>query len=145
MPKGTGSLATLLAGADSPVSHLRSNEIRTNFWSAIPEQFSHWIEEQRAARESSIFADQSFHMADLYIRGPEALDQLSALTPVNMTKFIENEPPQAKHYFVANPDGYFIRDSILFYLDDEEFLNVGHFNIQNWIQYHLETGDYRAN
>jgi hypothetical protein len=39
----------------------------------IPAEFSNWRDEQRAWRETVALLDQSFHMTDLYIEGPDTL------------------------------------------------------------------------
>jgi hypothetical protein len=55
------SLEDLLNSSSGTVERRWDLEIGTNSWSAIPDKFTHWIEEQRAARETCIFTDQSFH------------------------------------------------------------------------------------
>jgi len=44
----------------------------------------------------------------------------------------------------CSPDGYSIRDVVLFYLGDKEFVSVGSPVGNNWIAYNLEEGDYDA-
>jgi len=136
------SLEQLLDSSIGTVERMRDVEIGTNFWSAIPEEFTHWIEEQRAAREACIFADQSYHMVDLYLEGPDAIELLSDLGVNSFESFRNGSPPKAKQLVACNADGYLLGDSILFYLEDETYLSVGHWNLQNWLLYNLETGDY---
>ncbi|MBB6646742.1 aminomethyl transferase family protein [Halobellus sp. MBLA0160] len=79
-------------------------------------------------------------MTDLHVEGPDALDVFADLGTNDFDGF---EPGQAKQFVACSPDGYLIGDGILFHLDDEEFTLVGYGPI-NWVQYHLETGDYDA-
>ena len=60
--------------------------------------------------------DQSYHMTDMYIEGPGALELLSA---VGINSFEHFAPGKAKQFVVCNSDGYVIGDAILFHLEDE--------------------------
>jgi glycine cleavage system aminomethyltransferase T len=80
-------------------------------------------------------------MADLYLEGPDALQLLSDLAVNSFKNFKVN---QAKQFVACNHDGYVIGDSILFYLDENKFNLVGRPPSLNWVQYHAETGDYKA-
>ena len=44
----------------------------------IPAEFSNWRNEQRAWAESAVLFNQSYHMVELYVRGPDAF-KLSAV------------------------------------------------------------------
>ena len=138
------SFEGLLNSSRGTVERMQNLEIGTNFWSAVPDEFTHWIEEQRAAHETCIFADQSFHMVDVYLEGPDIINLLSDIGVNSFENFRNGTPPQAKQLVACNPDGYLIGDSILFYLEEETYLSVGHWNLQNWILYNLETGAYDA-
>ncbi|MBY5972058.1 hypothetical protein KUV28_06855 [Ferrimonas balearica] len=105
----------------------------------IPPQFTNWIEEQQAWRDSAALMDQSFHMTDLYVRGPDTIRLLSDLCVNSFAKFGKNK---AKQIVCVNEDGYVIGDSICFGLEDDEVNIVGRPVLPNWIQYHAETGGY---
>jgi len=106
----------------------------------LPDQFTHWIEEQRSWAESVAFADQSFHMTDLRIEGPDALEFYKRFAVNSFEGF--DQRGKAKQMVVANPNGYFIGDAILFSLGDDEYLSVGAKNAHNWLLYQAETGDW---
>ncbi|MCB1350579.1 MAG: aminomethyl transferase family protein, partial [Maritimibacter sp.] len=53
----------------------------------IPSEFTHWMEEMRAWRESAALMDQSFHMTDLYVKGPDTLRLLSDLAVNSFANF----------------------------------------------------------
>lgn len=147
------SLQDLLDTVEDPVAYFRNLDIDTSgAWRDLPDEYTHWIEEQRAWRESCVLMDQSYHMANLYTeaaRGPdsageghEAIDFFSHLGVNSMEDFRTGDPPQAKQLVMVNPDGYMIADCTLFYLDENTFLTAGTDSPQNWIQYNAETGAY---
>jgi len=125
----TDFVRTMAPEADS--RHLR-------LFRGLPDEFTNWREEQQAWKESAGLADLSHHMYDLRVEGPEALRLFSDL---GVNNFDTTEPGKAKQFVPCNPDGDLIGDGILFHLDDNEFNLVGYSAI-NWVQYHLETGDY---
>ena len=51
---------------------------------------------------------------------------------------------QAKQFVACNPDGYVIGDAILFYLAPDKLSLVGRPSSINWVQYHIESGKYKA-
>ena len=83
--------------------------------------------------------NQSYHMTDMYLQGPDALRLLSYL---GVNSFKGFEPNKAKQFVACNYDGYVIGDVILFYLDQGLFNIVGRPSVHNWVQYHCETGRY---
>ncbi len=104
----------------------------------VPE-FTNWRDEQRAWRTNAVLFDQSHHMADLNIKGPDAL-KLIRDTAINS---VENWPVDvAKQYIAVNSQGYIIGDNILFHLADDEYQAVGIPPSINWLHFHAETGGY---
>ena len=102
---------------------------------------TNWRDEQRAWKETCALLDQSHHMADLYIDGPDALKVLSDLGINSFKNFKVN---QAKQFVACNHDGYVIGDAILFYLAENKFNLVGRPPALNWVQYNVEAGGYKA-
>jgi vanillate/3-O-methylgallate O-demethylase len=78
------NLQELLDGSGNVVELLRNSQIGAYVYPVVPFEFSNWRREQRAWRESAVLFDQSHHMANLFIRGPEAL-KLLAETGINST------------------------------------------------------------
>lgn len=134
------SLAAAIARAGNPVDLLRNSPIRPHTF-PVTAEFTNWRSEQRAWRDGCALLDQSHHMTDLYLQGPDAL---RLLRDVGVNSFENFGVNQAKQYVAVNPDGYFIGDAVLFHLEDQLFDLVGHPMVHNWVQFHLETGDYRA-
>jgi len=133
------SLEGLLQKVGNPVTLARNSQIGPYVYPRVPSEFSNWRDEQHAWRETSCLFDQSHHMTDLYIKGPDALRLLSALGVNTFANFQVNK---AKQFVACNPDGYVIGDAILFYLDEDLLSLVGRPSAHNWVQYHAETGDY---
>ena len=123
------------------MERLRNSQIGPYAFPVVRSEFTNWRDEQRAWKESCALLDQSHHMADLYLEGPDALQLLSDLAVNSFKNFKVN---QAKQFVACNHDGYVIGDSILFYLDENKFNLVGRPPSLNWVQYHAETGDYKA-
>ena len=70
------SLAQAITRAGSPVALLRNAQARPTVFPVTPE-FTNWRSEQLAWRTSVALLDQSHHMTDLFITGPDALKLLS--------------------------------------------------------------------
>lgn len=105
----------------------------------VVQEFSNWRDEQLAWRRTAVIYDQSHHMADLNIKGPDAL-KLIRDTAVNS---VENFPvDMAKQYVAVSPSGHVIGDNILFHLEDDEYQAVGIPPSINWLHYHAVTGGY---
>ena len=133
------SLEGLLQSVKSPVDLVRNSQIGPYVYPKVPSEFSNWRDEQHAWRETCCLFDQSHHMTDLTIEGPDALKLLSA-TGVN--SFSSFAVGKAKQFVACNYNGQVIGDAILFYLDDDVFSLVGRPSAHNWVQYHGEKDGY---
>jgi len=134
------SLEAAIRRAGNPVELLRNSAYRPHTF-PVAAEFTNWRSEQAAWRESCALLDQSHHMTDLFITGPDALKLLADFGVNSFAKFA---PGQAKQYVAVNQEGFFIGDAILFHLDDGSFDLVGHHTVLNWLQFQLETGSYDA-
>jgi glycine cleavage system aminomethyltransferase T len=133
------SLEDLLAAAESPVELLRNSQTGANVFPGVPPEFTNWRDEQRAWQETCVLFDQSFHMNDLAVEGPDALELLSHLAVNSFDGFGSD---RAKHFVPCSPDGYVIGDVILFALGENRFNLVGRAPALNWITYQAKTGGY---
>ncbi|MFJ2755465.1 hypothetical protein ACIO3S_07710 [Nocardioides sp. NPDC087217] len=125
----------------NPAKMLRADG-RGPYQFPIPQmEYANWRDEQRVWRESAIFFDQSFHMSDVYFRGPDAKRLLSE---VGVNSFRTFGRDKAKQFVATNPRGHVIGDAILFGLDEEEYALVGSPVAANWVQFHAETGGYKV-
>lgn len=132
------SLEQRIGQAGNP-AHMLRNAQTGRYQFPVPPEFSNWIEEQRSWRETAALLDQSFHMTDLYVKGPDALRLVSNLAANSFANFGRNK---AKQLICVNHDGYLIGDAIIFGLEDDEFNIVGRPVVPNWVQFHAETGGY---
>src|ERR1700733_6225597 len=133
------SLEQLLGTVESPVELLRNAQIGPNVYPGVPAEYSNWRDEQEAWQKTCVLFNQSFHMADLAVRGPDGLKLLSDLGVNTFENFTVDK---AKQFVPCTPDGYVIGDVILFYLAENEFNLVGRAPVLNWVTYHAQTGDY---
>lgn len=133
------SLEDLLQTAGNPVHMLRNSQIGAYIYPVVPPEYTNWRDEQRAWQETCVLYDQSHHMVDIYVEGPDALKMLSYLTVNTFKNFAVNK---AKQFIPCSYDGYVIGDGILFYLDKESFVFVGRAPTANWIEFHAATGGY---
>lgn len=104
-----------------------------------PAEHSNWRDEQRAWATTALLFDQSYHMTDVYFKGPDVKRLLSD-TGINSFKTFGRN--KAKQFVAVNYDGYMISDAILFGLEDDEVNIVGTPLAANWVQFHAETGGY---
>lgn len=133
------SLEDVLQTVGNPVEMLRNSQIGAYVYPVVPPEFTNWRDEQLAWRETCVLYDQSHHMADIYVEGPDALKLLSYLTINSFKNFTVNK---AKQFVPCSYDGYVIGDGILFHLEENRLLFVGRAPTANWIQFHTETGGY---
>ncbi|GAA0899328.1 aminomethyl transferase family protein [Pseudonocardia zijingensis] len=138
MPPET--LAAAIARAGDPVALLRNAATPPHTFPIAPE-FTNWRSEQRAWATTCALLDQSHHMTDLFVEGPDAQRLLRDLAVNTFANFGVN---RAKQYVAVGPDGSLIGDAILFHLEGELYDLVGHPMVIDWVQFHLETGNYAA-
>lgn len=134
------SLEGLVQGTDDLVSTFRNNDLIYDPY-IFPDQYTHWIEEQRAVRETCAIVDQSYHMHVVRVHGSDATQFLEELGVNSFEKVRRDEPPQAINYLMCNPDGYVIGDVIIFHLDENTFWSVGAGWSNNWLLYNGEITD----
>jgi len=125
----------------NPVELLRNSKTGPYVYPGVPPEFTNWRDEQRAWQKTCVLFNQSYHMTDMYVEGPDAFKLLSDL---GINSFKNFEVDKGKQYVVCNYDGYVIGDVVLFYLDKNLFNLVGRPSLHNWVQYHCETGGYNA-
>ena len=136
MPK---NLEEAIRAAGGAVPLLWSSQTPPSVVPRVPAEFSNWRDEQRSWREAACLYDQSHHMVDLNLKGPEALRLLSEL---GVNSFASFPVDTAKQFVAVNHDGAVIGDNILFHLDDDEFQLVGIPPSINWVHHHAASGRY---
>jgi vanillate/3-O-methylgallate O-demethylase len=136
-----GNLESVLKAHANPVTLLRNSRLGAYVYPVVPSEFSNWRDEQRAWRTSAVLFDQSHHMAELTVRGPDAAKLMSYCTINSFKGFV---PGKAKQMVPCSYDGYVIGDGILFFTAPEELLFVGRAPTVNWIQFQAETGGFNV-
>ena len=139
-PLVIGVSKTCSATAGNPVELLRNAQTGPNVYPGVPPEFTNWRDEQRAWQETCVLFNLSFHMNDLAVEGPDALE--AALATSRSTASTDSAGDRAKHFVPCSPDGYVIGDVILFARGENRFNLVGRAPALNWIIYHAETGSY---
>ena len=132
------SLEDKIQQVGNPVDMLRNVPVGPYVF-PIPSEFTNWRDEQESWRKTAVFFDQSYHMTDHYIEGPDVIRLLSDLAVNSFKNFGRNK---AKQIVVCNYDGYVIGDAIVFGLEDRKVNIVNRPAAGNWVEFHAETGGY---
>ncbi|NAZ82184.1 aminomethyl transferase family protein [Kineococcus sp. R8] len=131
------NLQELLDAGDSTVAMLRDSQIGAYIYPVVPAEFTNWRREQRAWRDDAVLFDQSHHMVNLFVSGPDALKLLTD-TGINSTARFPVDT--AKQFVPVSPEGGVIGDGILFRLAEEEFVFVGRAPVANWLTFQGSSG-----
>ena len=107
--------------------------------SPVPAEFSNWRDEQHAWRESAVLFDQSHHMPELFLRGPDALKLLER---IGINSFANFGPGRAKQFIGCNHQGHVIGESVLHYLAADQFELISGMHLQDWVHFNAVTGGY---
>jgi glycine cleavage system aminomethyltransferase T len=137
------SLQDLLDSTPNLVDYFHNDTVSAHVYRSgfnpVPQEFTNWRDEQRAWRETALLFHFSYHMPESFIRGPDAKKLLSYLGINSLEKL---KPMQARQYFCCNHDGQIIGECILQLLEDGTYELISGMFLQNWVQYHAETGGY---
>lgn len=123
------------------VDRLRNQQTGPNVYPGVPAEYTNWRDEQRAWQQDAILFNQSFHMVDLRVEGPDAFAMLNYLGINSFKGFV---PDKAKQWVPVTPEGYVIGDVILFYLAENSFDLVGRAPAIEWVEYHAQTGKWNV-
>src|SRR6476469_3689546 len=133
----TKTLQDKLDSVGNVVDFLRNQQTGPNVYPGVPSEYSNWRNEQAAWAKSAVLFNQSYHMVELYVRGPDAFALLEYLAINSFKNFTVNK---AKQFVPVTPDGYVIGDVILFYLAENEFSLVGRVPAIEWVEFHAQYG-----
>jgi len=133
------NLQEVLDAAGNTVEHLRNSQIGTYIYPVVPAEFSNWRREQKAWRETAVLYDQSHHMVNVFLKGPDAIKVIER-TAINS---VANFPVgRAKQYIPTASNGGVIGDGILFHDAEDSYIFVGRAPAANWLNYHAHTGGF---
>lgn len=133
------NLEDVVSSTPDLVATLRNSKIGAYVYPVVAPEFSNWRDEQRAWRKTAVLYDQSHHMAELLVEGPDSVRLLSDL---GINSFANFPPGRAKHFVTCSHDGYVIGDVILFHFTTGEYNLVGRAPTVNWVEFHATTGGY---
>lgn len=133
------NLQEVLDATENTVDLLRNSQLGAYIYPVVAPEFTNWRSEQRAWRETAVLYDQSHHMDNLFISGPDALKLISDTAINSVANFPVNK---AKQYVPTTPAGHVIGDGILFHEAENEYVYVGRAPAANWLLFHGETGGY---
>lgn len=133
------NLQEVLDASQRTVDLLRNSQIGAYIYPVVAPEFTNWRSEQRAWRETAVLFDQSHHMDNVFIKGPDALKLISDTAVNSVANFPVNK---AKQYVPTTPSGHVIGDGILFHQEQDEYVYVGRAPAANWLLFNAETGGY---
>lgn len=133
------NLQDAIADAGSAQALLWESRTPATVIARLVPEFTNWRDEQLAWRRTSVLFDQSHHMWNLNIKGPDAL-KLIRDTAINSTDHFPVNA--AKQYVAVSGEGFLIGDNILFRNEEDEFQAVGMAATMHWLEYHAATGGY---
>lgn len=140
----TESLQELIDRVPNLVTYFRNDTIAPHNRnrpgpSPVPAEFSNWRDEQHAWRESAVLFDQSHHMPELFLDGPDAQ---KLLTRLGINSFANFGPGRAKQFIGCNHQGQVIGESVLQYLGENSFELISGTHLQDWVHFNALTGGY---
>ena len=137
--EATERLETAIQRVGNAVDLLRNMPGRAYSHGVVDAQFTNWQSEVQAWRTACAFLDQSHHMIDLYVKGPGAHALLASL---GVNSFTDFRPGMAKQFVAASPDGLYVGDCVLFYLEENLFNLVGRRTVLDWVEFNVASGKW---
>ena len=105
----------------------------------VPAEHSNWRLEQMAWEQSAVLFDQSYHMTDLYLSGP---DKVRILSDVSINEFSEFNQLTALQIVACSDSGYIVGDAVAFHLRDGSVNVVDKPPCANFIEFFAQSGGY---
>jgi vanillate/3-O-methylgallate O-demethylase len=135
------SLSDVMAKHANPVEMLRNSRIGMYVYPVVTPEFRNWRLEQQAWRDGAVLFDQSHHMDELIVEGPQAEEFLSFHGINAFSNFTLN---RAKHYVPVTPAGNVIGDHIIFREREDKFILVGRAPTSNWLMFCAAWGKWNV-
>jgi vanillate/3-O-methylgallate O-demethylase len=135
------SLSALIAQHTNPVDMLRNSKIGMYVYPVVAPEFTNWRDEQGAWRDHAVLFDQSHHMDELIVEGPDAEVFLSY---VGINGFANFDLNRAKHFVPVTPAGHVIGDMIIFRERTDKFILVGRAPTANWVRFQAARGEWKV-
>jgi len=130
-----------MAQHTNPVDMLRNSKIGMYVYPVVAPEFTNWRDEQGAWRDHAVLFDQSHHMDELIVEGPDAEAFLSY---VGINGFANFDLNRAKHFVPVTPAGHVIGDMIIFRERTDKFILVGRAPTANWVRFQAARGEWKV-
>ena len=137
----TDSLTAAIAAAGNPVRMLRNSRTGMYVYPVVAPEFSNWRVEQEAWRQSAVLFDQSHHMDEVIVEGPQATEFLAHHGINSFSNFDLN---RAKHFVPVTPNGHVIGDHIIFREREQKYILVGRAPTSNWLMFAAAWGKWNV-
>lgn len=135
------SLEDVLTGSGNAVQLLRNSRVGMYVYPVVAPEYTNWRDEQRAWRDSAVLFDQTHHMDELIVEGPQAA---AFLDHVGINSFANFDLNRAKHFVPVTPAGHVIGDMIIFREREDKFVLVGRAPTANWVQFQQAAGKWNV-
>ena len=135
------SLSSGIAAAGNPVELLRNSQSGIYVYPVVAPEYSNWRSEQQAWRDTAVLFDQTHHMDELIVEGPDAE---AFLAYVGINGFKNFDLNKAKHFVPVTPAGHVIGDMIIFRERDDKFVLVGRQPTANWTKFQAAIGKWNV-
>ena len=133
---GPQSLESLIEKAGGAVPLLRGSDLGPYVFPGIPPEFTNWRDEVRAWKDDVALLEQSYHMTELHLRGPEVIPFLKEFAVNKLDSFPVR---RGKQLVLAAPDGNLIADAIIFHEDEDFYRVVGAPFASDWLLFNAEN------
>ncbi|MGR3660725.1 MAG: vanillate/3-O-methylgallate O-demethylase [Paracoccaceae bacterium] len=133
------SLQDVIDESGNIAETLRNSKIGMYVYPVVAPEFTNWRDEQRAWRESAVLFDQTHHMDELIVEGPDAEAFLSQHGINSFANFPLN---RAKHFVPVSTAGHVIGDMIIFREREDKFVLVGRAPTANWLEFCAAVGKW---
>src|ERR1043166_5214190 len=135
------NLSAALAQHGNAVEMLRNSKAGIYVYPVVAPEFSNWRSEQTAWRNAAVLFDQTHHMDELIVEGPDAA---AFLEHVGINSFANFDLNRAKHFVPVTPAGHVIGDMIIFRERADKFVLVGRAPTANWVKFQQAVGNYKV-
>lgn len=126
------SLKQLIDQAGGPRAYLGNTGAGGYVFPVVPPEQSSWQAEQLAWMSDCVLMDQTHHMDDLYLEGP---DVVKLLSHTGINSFASFKPGTAKQHIMCNHEGYLVGDNILAWLPDGRVMSAGLGPGNDWLEF----------
>jgi vanillate/3-O-methylgallate O-demethylase len=123
----------------NPVQMLRNSKAGMYVYPVVTPEFRNWRTEQEAWRSGAVLFDQTHHMDEVIVEGPQATEFLSHHGINSFANFDFN---RAKNFVPVTPNGHVIGDHIIFREREDKYVLVGRAPTSNWLMFCAATGKW---